>query len=291
MPERARRPEETPVQAPAAPQSLSAAIADPRDIDLPSVACIAVVSYLLAALVHEGLGHGLTAVLLGAKGLRLSTAALHVDTSSISETASRTVSIAGPLVGLAVGGLLALCHARMRSRNAGLRYCLWLTAYVCLFANSGYLMALSFVQFGDIDGFLAGVEHPFPWRLGLTVLGGVLYVTALFMAAHALDEFLGLVDRRARAARLLVTSYVVGCASLILSTLLGNEGVYLTLVSAAPATLGGTFGVLYTTVLVGGPKPQTDPKPLTPGRGLGWYAAGVVAVLIHVLVLGPGFPR
>jgi hypothetical protein len=129
---------------------------------------------------------------------------------------------------------------------------------VCLFANGGYLMALSFVPFGDIDCILTGVEHPLPWRVGMTALGGVSYVTALFRAAHALDEFLGLVDRRARAAKLLVTSHLVRSTSLILSTLLGNEGVNLTLVSVAPATLGGTFGVLYTTFLVGGPKPSTD---------------------------------
>jgi hypothetical protein len=263
----------------------------PQQINALSVACIAIVSYLLGSVVHEGLGHGLAAVLLGAENLRLTTAALHLDSRSISDGSSRMVSIAGPLVGLIGGCLLALCHAKTRSRNAELRYCFWLTAYVCLFANSGYLMALSFLPFGDIDGFLKGVEHPFPWRLGLTVVGTVLYVAVMFLAGRTLDEFLGLTHRRARAAKLLMISYLAGSGSLIFSTCLGSEGFYLTLVSAIPATLGGTVGLPYTIFLVGGPKPATDPNPLTPGRSLPWYAAGGVAVLIHVLVLGPGVPR
>jgi WD40 repeat protein len=39
------------------------------------------------------------------------------------------------------------------------------------------------------------------------------------------------------------------------------------------------------------PKPSTAPIPLTPGRSQFWYAAGVIAILIYVLVLGPGVPR
>jgi hypothetical protein len=104
----------------------------PHTIDALTVAAIAIVSYLLGSVVHEGLGHGLTAAVLGARGLRLSTAALHLDDDSISPAVSRAISIAGPLVGLLVGSVLALYHANTRSRNAEFRYCLWLTSYVCL---------------------------------------------------------------------------------------------------------------------------------------------------------------
>jgi hypothetical protein len=265
--------------------------AQPQSINALTVVCIAIVSYLLAALIHEGLGHGLTAAVLGAQDLRLSTTALHLDTQSISPQAARMVSIAGPLVGLLVGLLLALYQAHTRSRNAEFRYCLWLTAYVCLFSNSGYLMALSLVHFGDIDGFVKGLAYPFAWRLALTVVGTVLSVATLFVAGRTLDEFLGLTHRRARAAKLVVISYFAGCASLILSTLLGKDGSYLTLVSAIPATLGGTIFLLYTILMIGGAKPSTDPIPLTPGKSPAWYAAGGIAVLIHGLVLGPGVPR
>ena len=173
--------------------------------------------------------------------MRLSTAALHLESDSVSPEASRAISIAGPLVGLLVGVLLALYHGNTRSRNAEFRYCLWLTAYICLFANGGYLMALSFTSFGDIHGFVEGLPAPFAWRLGLTVFGAAISFVTVFLAGRTLDEFLGTSRRRNRAARLLVISYFAGSCPLILSTLLGKEGSYLALVSAIPATLGGTI--------------------------------------------------
>jgi len=263
----------------------------PQTIDPLTVAAIAIVSYLIASVIHEGLGHGLTAAVLGARDLRLSTAALHLAGDSVSPRASRAISIAGPLVGLLVGFLLALYHGTTRSRNAEFRYCLWLTAYVCLFANSGYLMALSFAHFGDIHGFVKDLGSPFAWRLGLTVFGTAVSVLTLFLAGRTLDEFLGTNCRRKRAARLLVISYFAGSCPLILSTLLGREGSYLTLVSAIPATLGGTILLLYTVLMVGRARSSTAPGPLTPRRSLPWCGAGVFALLLYGLVLGPGVPR
>jgi hypothetical protein len=271
--------------------SASQTPADQRPSDALTVAAIAIVAYLLAAVVHEGLGHGLTAAVLGARDLRLSTAALHLDDASISREASRAISIAGPLAGLLVGSLLALCHAATQSSNAEFRYCLWLTAYVCLFANGGYLMALSFASFGDIHGFVGGLPAPFAWRLGLTVFGAAISFVTVFLAGRTLDEFLGTSRRRNRAARLLVISYFAGSCPLILSTLLGKEGFHLALVSAIPATLGGTILLLYTILAVGRARSSTAPVPLTPQRSLLWCSAGVLALLIYGFVLGPGVPR
>jgi hypothetical protein len=109
-----------------------------KSIDPLTVACIAVVAYLVAAVVHEGLGHGLTAAVLGARNIRLSAAVLRSDATSVSQEGRRIIGIAGPLTGLLVGFLLALHQAKTRSQRAEFRYFLWLTAYVCLFANGGY---------------------------------------------------------------------------------------------------------------------------------------------------------
>jgi hypothetical protein len=260
-------------------------------IDWLTVICIAIVAYLLAAVVHEGLGHGITAALLGAHDLRLSGAVLHLDSKSISPTASRIVAIAGPLVGLFVGLLLALYHGNTRSKNAELRYCLWLTAYVCLFANAGYLMALSLFRFGDVHGLVQGLEGELAWRLALTALGTVLSLATVWFAARTLDEFLGRTGRRNRAAKLLVISYFAGSVPLILSTFLGKDGSYIAMVSAIPATLGGTILLFYVIPLVGEAKPSTDPVPLTPCKSVLWYVAGIIALLLYGLVLGPGVPR
>jgi hypothetical protein len=273
------------------PLTVQPQTAQPKFIDPFTVICIAIVAYLLASVIHEGLGHGVTAALLGARDLRIYGAALHLDSESVSPEASRTISIAGPLASFLVGLLLALFHGNTRSKNAEFRFCLWLTAYVCLFSGAGYLMALSFFHFGDIHGFVKDFDSQFAWRLGLTLLGTILSFVGLFFAGRTLDEFLGRGHRRGRAAKLVVISYFAGSTPLILSTFLSKNGSYLALVSAIPATLGGTIFLLYTILAVGEARPSTDPDPLTPGKSLPWYGAGVMALFIYGLVLGPGFPR
>jgi hypothetical protein len=150
---------------------------------------------------------------------------------------------------------------------------------------------LSFAHFGDVHGFVKGLGSPFAWRLGLTAIGTAISVVTLIVAGRTLDEFLGTSSRRKRAARLLVISYFAGSFPLILATLLGKEGSYLALVSAIPATLGGTVFLLYTILAVGGARSSTAAVPLTPQRSLPWCGAGVLAILIYGLVLGPGIPR
>jgi hypothetical protein len=117
---------------------------DPRAIDTWTVVCIAVVSCLLAGpIIHEGLAHGLTAALVGARDIRVYAAALRSDASAVSPAGKRTIAIAGPLASLLAGLILALYHAHTRSDHAAWRYFLWLTGYVCLFQVAGCLMTLS----------------------------------------------------------------------------------------------------------------------------------------------------
>jgi hypothetical protein len=213
-------------------------------IDALTVTCIAIVSYLVAAVIHEGLGHGLTAIMVVARDIHLSGAVLRMDGASVSQQASRIIRMSGPLAGLLVGLLQAPNHGRTRSKSADFRYFLCLTAYVCLFANCGYMMALSFVPFGDMHGIVQGRDTPFAWRLSLTVAGTVVSVGALFVAARTLDEFLGRTERRARAVRLVLISYFAGSIPLILSTLLGKEGSYVAMVSATPATREAQYSCL-----------------------------------------------
>jgi len=265
---------------------------DPRSINALTVVSIAIVSYLLAVpIIHEGLGHGLTAAVLGAKGIRLTSAVLFYDDQSVSQEKNRIITIAGPVTSLLCGLLLAIFHRYTRLKNAEFRYFVWLTAYVCLFQGGGYLMALSFVHFGDIDRVVAGLDYEFAWRLASTISGAIISFVSLFAAGRDLDEFLGRSRRRARAAKFVVISYFAGSAPLILSGLLNSKAGWLPIVSASASTLGGTVFLLYVILAVGEARPSTNPIPLSPGKSPAWYCAGVVAILLYGLVLGPGVPK
>jgi hypothetical protein len=266
---------------------------DAKPIRLLSVAAIAVVSYFVAVpVIHEALGHGLTAALLGARGIGVSSCALEVrDPDSLSLGRWRIVYIAGPIASLLAGIILARLHARSKSGSAEFRFGLWLTAYVCLFQGAGYMMALSFTNFGDINGFVQGSRTPFAWRLGLTILGTVISFTSLFVGARTLDEFLGTSRRKARAARLLITSYLVGSSSLTLAALLGPSPLSITLLSAIPASFGGTVFLVYVILAVGNARPTTRAVPLSPGHNWICYGAAVGVLVLYALVFGPGVPR
>jgi hypothetical protein len=109
----------------------------------------------------------------------------------------------------------------------------------------------------------------------------------LFAAGRSLDEFLGQTERRSRAAKLVLISYFAGSVPLILSTLPRQGGSYLILVSAIPATLGGTVFLPYTILCVGNARPTTKPVPFTPRKSLPWYVAGAIALLILRIGSGP----
>src|SRR6266852_3514887 len=99
---------------PSGPLTVQPQTAQPQSIDHYTVICIAIVAYLLASVIHECLGHGVTAAVLGARDLRVYGAALHLDSESVSPDAARAISIAGPPASLLVGLLLALYQGNTR---------------------------------------------------------------------------------------------------------------------------------------------------------------------------------
>lgn len=264
-----------------------------RPIDALTVACIAVFSYQLAVpIIHDGLGHGLTAAVLGASGIRLTSSALFYDVHSVSQEGIRIINIAGPVASLLGGLLFAIYDRNIRSRNAEFRYFVWLTAYVCLFQGGGYLMALFFVNFGDINEFVKGLDSPFAWRLGFTIVGVLGSLVGLSAAGRALDDFLGRSRRRARAAKLVVVSYFAGSVPLILSGFLNPRAGLLPIVSGVPSTFGGTLFLLTICAIGSGPSQTIDePFPPLAGEESSLVLCGGARHSLYVLVLGPGVPR
>src|SRR5262245_57847076 len=86
-------------------------------IDVVTVIAIAVLSYTLANVVHEALGHGGAALLLGARPTMLNAIFFNYDETTVSRAAQRWISAAGSLVNLAVAALLLAVLPRVRSTH------------------------------------------------------------------------------------------------------------------------------------------------------------------------------
>jgi hypothetical protein len=257
-------------------------------LDVLTVLAVALTVGLLGSVIHEGLGHAGTALVLGAKAVSIGSAVMNYAPRSVGPSGQRLIALAGPLASLGQGwiGLAAL---RRTAVGTGW-YFWWLLGHTGLFSAAGYLLVLSFAGFGDVHEVLQGLPLEEVWRGLATLLGAALAYWALVHAARTLAAHLP-VDRSARRAsleRLTVLPYLlVGTVSVVI-TALGTRDVFLTLASAGAASFGS--GVLLLWVMFVVPRLRRAPAALQQievPRHWGWAAAGGLALLIWAAVLGP----
>jgi len=254
-------------------------------VDRATVVAIAVLAYTLADLVHEALGHGGAALLLGARPTMLNAIFFNYDEATVSLTAQRVISAAGSVVNLVVG--LPLLAIVPRVRSARWRYFLWLFAAVNVLTAFGYLLYSGIGGIGDWSRVIDGFAPTWLYRGGLIVTGFVLYFV---VAPRPLDAFLGRTRelREVRARALSLVPYFVGAAALVLAGLLNPLGWRLVVISAAAASLGGTSLLAWYPALPRAPQRDTTEPPLGIARGNGWLLAATIVLLFFVFVLGPG---
>ena len=260
-------------------------------IGLLTVGAIAVIAYLLSAFIHEAIGHGLTAFLLGAKVLQITNAFVETDHTGLSAWAVRAISAGGCIANFLFGAIVLVWLRNMQGGSAHRRYFLWLLGIINFFKGSGYMLALSFASFGDWHNFLAGLENKLNWQIGLTVFGAVIYMGTFFYAIRTIEEFLGRENRRRHAFALTLTPYIVGGTVNSLAAALGPGGMSAVLPSAALATFGGTWLLVWIPTAVGSPRPTTSSNQLTVARSVGWILLGLAGLGVYFLVLGPGLIR
>ncbi|MDD2715008.1 MAG: hypothetical protein PHW04_03820 [Candidatus Wallbacteria bacterium] len=207
---------------------------------LMPVICIALWAYLLTWVLHEGFAHGGTALMLGAKSIFLSTTYCNYENTDLNEFRNRFVALAGPLISIGTGLIFIIVFRKFNIPDPNTRFFIWLCGYLGVTTGSGYMLALSFANFGDISTFVSGFRLELLLRLAFTVIGYYVYFPAYRQAMTDLDCFLGSdPERSILAKRLLLTSYIAGAAGICLSSLLSPEGVNVLLASAIPSALGG----------------------------------------------------
>ena len=256
-------------------------------IDPLTVAAIAVIAYFVATLAHEGLGHAGITALLGGRVDQITSASCSCDTSGLTPWAARAVFAGGCGANVLTGALAIWGDRFMRRADLAARYSAWLFGHVSLFIAFGYLMVFPFLPAGDWHDFVAGLSAPLVWKLALTVVGVVGYVVTMTHARRMLDPILGLVARRRRARTLTLVPYLVGGTIETLSSVVGGGGI-LTIISAAPATFGGTIGLLFVGGRATTPRATMRSPAPTLRRSAMIIVAGFLVALVHLFWFGPG---
>src|SRR6516162_1939425 len=138
--------------------------------DTLTIIAISIVAGILTNILHEGVGHGLTALLTGANSGVLTTVAWS------SAFDSRLVEAGGTLANLAAALVFWLVLRSAKNASMPTRYFLLITCAFNLFTGTGYFFFSGVTNFGDWAAVISGLHLHWLWRSVLVVVGASSYI-------------------------------------------------------------------------------------------------------------------
>lgn len=243
---------------------------------------ISIVAAILSNTLHEGVGHGLTALLTGAKSGILTTVAWS------SAFDSRLVEAGGTLVNLAAALVFWLVLRSANNAVMTMRYFLLITCAFNLFSGTGYFFFSGVTNFGDWAAVISGLRPHWLWRTLLAVGGAAAYYAAVRVVGIGLVRYVGVPrDQQRRMRKLTILPYFSAIGLLSLAGLLNPFGIQLLWQSALPATAGGQSGLLWLQYYI--PRETVpDRKSENLARSYIWIVIATMLTSVYVVVLGRG---
>jgi hypothetical protein len=252
--------------------------------DLLTVIAISALACILQDILHEGLGHGVTARLTGAHQLTMSTVALQSDLDT------RLIAANGTLVNLLFGAIFWLLLLRPQRYRPATRYFLIMAMAGNLFTGTGYFFFSGVSNFGDWAVVIRGLQPHWAWQMGLVVLGVVSYYASMLLVAARLMPFRGSDQKSKRLRVLCWTPYFTDGILAGIGGLLNPLGLFYVIASALPSTLGANAGLLSLPSMMRGSRANESQEAQVGSvpRSVSWIASGAVASLLFISVLGRG---
>lgn len=250
--------------------------------DAFTIVAISIVAEIFSALLHEGVGHGLTALLTGANSGLLTTLAW----SSVFD--SRLVEAGGTLVNLAAALLLWIALRTARQASLSTRYFLLIACAFNLFTGTGYFLFSGMADFGDWAAVIRDLHPHFLWRIALVVVGAASYYAAARVIGVGLVRYVGIPrESRRRLRKFTLVPYFSSITLSVVAGVLNPIGIQLVFLSALPATAGGHSGLLWLQYQISrGNTPNQAEESLR--RNYAWVIAAIILGLFFVVVLGRG---
>jgi hypothetical protein len=254
----------------------------PSADDKLTICAISIVAGILTNVLHEGVGHGLTALLTGANTGVLTTVAW----SSAFE--SRLVEAGGTLVNLAAALVFWLVLRSAKHASLPTRYFLLITCAFNLFTGTGYFFFSGVTNFGDWAAVISGLHLHWLWRALLVVVGACSYFAAVLVVGIGFVRYVGIPrHQQGRLRKFTILPYLSAILLASVAGLLNPLGIRLLWQSTLPATAGGQSGLLWLQYYI--PR-QTEPNRSAGQLARSYVWIGVAAVLgiVYVVVLGRG---
>jgi len=260
---------------------MSGDVVSAKDDKLTLIA-ISALACVLQDVLHEGLGHAVTAWLSGGHHMTLSTVALQSDIDT------RWISANGTLVNLLFAAIFWLLLLRQRRYRPATRYFLVLAMAGNLFTGTGYFLFSGILNFGDWAAVIRGLQPHWMWQVGLVVLGVASYYASMLLVAAKLMPFRRTDESLARLRALCWTPYFTDGILAGLAGLFNPLGLFYVFASALPSTLGANAGLLSLPWMMGR-QTRTEEEQVGPLlRSPAWIAAAGIASALFIFVLGRG---
>jgi len=250
--------------------------------DRPTLIAISALACILQDLLHEGLGHGVTAWLSGAQKITMSTVALQSDLDT------RWICANGTLINLLFGAIFWLLLLKQQRYRPTTRYFLVLAMAGNLFTGTGYFFFSGVTNFGDWAVVIRGLQPHWMWQLGLVVLGMASYYASTLLVAAQLKPFQIKDEGPRRLRGLCWTPYFTDGILAGLGGLLNPAGLFYVIASALPSTLGANAGFLSLPSMMRRENRGGEVPVGAIVRSIPWIVTAAVASLVFIFVLGRG---
>src|SRR5271169_1904707 len=252
----------------------------PSADDILTICAISIVAGILTNILHEGVGHGLVALLTGAKSGVLTTVAWS------SAFDSRLVAAGGTLVNLVAALVFWLALRSIKLASMPMRYFLLITCAFNLFTGTGYFFFSGVTNFGDWAAVISGLHLHWLWRVLLVIVGASSYFAAAVVVGIGLVRYVGIPrHQQGRLRKLTIVPYFSGILLAIVAGLLNPLAIQLLWQSALPATAGGQSGLLWLQYYIPrGAEPRRAGEQLA--RSYVWIGLAAVLGVLYVVVLG-----
>ncbi len=250
--------------------------------DVLTICAISVLGGILADVVHEGLGHAATALLIGVNSGVLSTVAWS------SNVDSRLVAAAGTLANLAAAAILWIALRGATGASVRWRFFLLISTAFNLFGGTGYFFFSGVTDFGDWAVVIAGLPAHWAWRTLLVVAGLMMYFGAALAVGRGLVRYVGAArDDVRRLRRLTLVPYFAATLIMCAGGIMNPIGIQLVWESALPGAAGADSGLLWLRHCIPeGILPERASDGI--GRNYCWIAVAAVLALVFIFVLGRG---
>jgi hypothetical protein len=248
----------------------------PGKDDPSTTVAIGLLAYLSTDVAHHLLGHGVACLALGGKIHSLSS--VFVD----GTLTGATIDLAGPAANLVVGlTALALVAARRPFSRSFYLFLLLVAAFNLFW----FELQLVFSAATKTDDWAWPIRYygiPDLARYGMIVLGALGY----WLTVRTIGARLGF-PSRSRAKFAVTSAWIAAGAIACITAAFDHHPSAAILRHAAPQSLVLSIGLLFTPSVM--PAYPADVQMNAVERSPYWIAAAVIASILSVLFLGPGF--